>query len=240
GFFARTIEFLRQRTIKNVVDQSGFAGTGYTTNNRHYSERKRDVQILEIVLARPHDADRGSICLSPLGQHCDLRASRDVSASERFGNTNDFLRRAVRNQLSAVAAGTRTEINHVVGAANGLFIVLNDQNCISKISQLGERFEQAMVVTMVQSDGGLVEHIKNAAQLRSNLRSQPDALAFSAGKRGSRTVERDVAEADGIQKLQAFNDFMNDPSRNDGFTASEQYLLSRFERTRNGHGSEIS
>jgi len=37
---------------------------------------------------------------------------------------------------------------------------------------------------VVQADGWLVENVENAAQLRSNLRGEADALAFAARKCG--------------------------------------------------------
>src|SRR5262249_52225504 len=178
GLFARAVQLFRQRAIKNVIDQRGFAGTGYTGDNGHYAEWKSDIQILEIVFTSAHNADCHPVCLTALGQHFYLATARDVSAGERFGNTNDFLGRAVGNQLSAVASGSRAEINHVVGAANGFLIVLDDQNCVSQIAQLGECFEQAIVIAMMQADRRLIENIKNAAQLRTDLCRQPDALAL--------------------------------------------------------------
>ena len=63
---------------------------------------------------------------------------------------------------------------------------------------------------MMQADGRLVEHVEHAAQLRADLRCQANALAFAAGKRGRRAIERDVAEADGVQKLQALGDLVHD------------------------------
>ena len=63
---------------------------------------------------------------------------------------------------------------------------------------------------MMQADGRLVEHVENAAQLRSDLGGQANALAFAARKCGRGAVERNVAESHRIQKLQALDDLVHD------------------------------
>ena len=64
---------------------------------------------------------------------------------------------------------------------------------------------------MVESDRWFVEHIQNAAQFRSNLRRQPDALPFAAGQRGGGAAERQVAKSDIVEELQALGDLVKDP-----------------------------
>ncbi len=63
---------------------------------------------------------------------------------------------------------------------------------------------------MMQPNRRLVQHIEHAAQLRSDLCSQPNALTFAAGERRRRSVERNVAQPDGIQKLQALDNLVHD------------------------------
>ena len=66
----------------------------------------------------------------------------------------------------------------------------------------------------MQSDRRLVEHVQHAAQLRSDLRRQPDALSFAAAQRHRRAVQRDVAQADRVQEFQPLGDLAPDASRN--------------------------
>ncbi len=79
-----------------------------------------------------------------------------------------------------MASRAGAEIDHVIGAANRLFVVLDHEHGIAKIAQIFESRQQAAVVAMMQADRRLVQHIKNAAQLRANLRRQANALAFAA------------------------------------------------------------
>ncbi len=109
--------------------------------------------------------------------------------------------------MAAGFSGAGAKIHHVVGAANGFFVVLDDQHRIAQVAQSFERGEQPAVVARVQADGGLVEHVENAAQSRADLRGQANALRFAAGKRGGRAIEGEIAEPDGEQKIEALGDF---------------------------------
>ena len=109
--------------------------------------------------------------------------------------------------MPAGIARAGAEVHHVVGAANGFFVVLDDEHGVAKVAQLFERGNQAVVVARVQADGWLVQHVEHAAQLRADLRGQANALRLAAGKRGGGAIQAEVAEADGQQKIQARGNF---------------------------------
>ena len=46
-----------------------------------------------------------------------------------------------------------------------------------------QRIEQHPVVARMQADGRLIKDVTDAAQVRAELRRQPDALRFAAGQR---------------------------------------------------------
>ena len=119
----------------------------------------------------------------------------------------DFVRAARGDQMAAGVAGAGTQVHDVVGAADRLFIVLDDEHGVAQIAQLFERGEQAAVVARVQADGRLVEHVKDAAQARADLRREANALRFAAGKRGGGAIQAEIAEAHGEQKIEALGDF---------------------------------
>ena len=119
----------------------------------------------------------------------------------------DFLGAAVGDQVPAGVARAGAEVHHVVGAANGFFVVLDDEHGVAQIAQLFERGDQAVVVARVQADGRLVQHVEHAAQARADLRGQANALRFAAGKRGGGAVQAEIAEADGEQEIEPRGNF---------------------------------
>jgi len=59
-----------------------------------------------------------------------------------------------------------------------------------------------------RADAGLVKNVENAAEARADLRGESDALSLAAGERGGGTIEAEIAEADGQQKIDALGDFL--------------------------------
>ena len=82
----------------------------------------------------------------------------------------DFGQGPLHHNLAAMHAGARPEIDDVIGAPHRFLIMLYDHERISLLAQRGQRLEQAHVVARMQADRRLVENIKDAAQIRAELR----------------------------------------------------------------------
>ena len=93
-------------------------------------------------------------------------------------------------------------------------------------SQLRERVEQDAVVARVEADGGLVEDVADAAQVRAELRGQPDPLRFAAGERRGGAVESEIPEADLPQKAQPRAELGQEVARDLRFTDTEVEALA--------------
>ena len=96
------------------------------------------------------------------------------------GLGNQVQHRALRHDMAAMNAGPRTDIEDVIGGADGIFVVLNHNDGIAEVAQPLERFEEARVVALVQSDRGLIEHVQYAGEAGSDLGCKPDALALAS------------------------------------------------------------
>ena len=107
-------------------------------------------------------------------------------------------------------AGARADVDDVVGLQDRVLVMLDHEHGIAEVAQMLERVEQPRVVALMQADGGLVQHIKHAGQPRADLRGEPDALAFAAGKRAGIAAEREIIEADIVEEAQALADFLQD------------------------------
>ena len=62
--------------------------------------------------------------------------ARDVCAGERVRLAHRSLRRSLRHQTSAVPSCARARDRHVIGAADGFFVVLDDQHGVAQIAQI--------------------------------------------------------------------------------------------------------
>ena len=174
-----------------------------------------------------------------LGQHGDVLASGHIGAGERRGGIHDFGGRAAGYERAAVTACAGSEIDDVVGAADGFFVVLDDEHGVAEVAQVFERGEKAAIVAVVEADGGLVENVEHAAEFRTDLGGEANALAFAARQRGGGTVERNVAESDVVQELQALGDFVDDAAGDGLIPARQLDLPGSIEGARHRQSGEI-
>ncbi len=90
----------------------------------------------------------------------------------------------------------RTNVDDVVGGANGVLVVLDDDQRVTQIPQPHQRLDESSVVALVEPDGRLIQHIQHPDQTRSDLGRQANALRLPARQRGRRTREGEVIQAD--------------------------------------------
>ena len=81
---------------------------------------------------------------------------------------------------------------------------------LPRIAQALERFEQAVVVALVEADGGLVEDVEHARQARADLAGEADALALAAGQRAAGAVEVEIIEPDIVEEAEPLVDLLED------------------------------
>src|SRR6266852_2519523 len=208
GRLLGAIEFLGEGAIEDVVDEGGFAGAGNAGDDREQAEGQSDVDIFQIVGAGAENLDGFAVGTAALFGDGDVGGAAEIAAGERFGAGGDVGRLAVRDKVTAGIARSWAEVDDEVGAANGVFIVFDDEHGVAEIAKLLEGAEQASVVAGVQADGRLVENVQDAAEARADLRGEADAMGFAAGERGGGTAEAEIAEADGEKKIEALGDFL--------------------------------
>ena len=118
---------------------------------------------------------------------------------------------ALRDDLAAVLAGARPEVDHPVGRAHHLLVVLDDEHGVADVAQPLERVDEPAVVALVEPDRRLVEDVEDADELRADLRREPEALRLAARQRLRRAVELEVADADVLEEHQPLAHLLEDP-----------------------------
>ena len=117
------------------------------------------------------------------------------------------------DDVAAVDAGAGADVEHVVGGADGVLVVLDHDHGVAEVAQALQRFEQPRIVALVQADRGLVEHVEHAGQAGADLRGEADALALAAGQRAGGAREREIIEPDVDQEVQPLADFLEHAAR---------------------------
>ena len=137
---------------------------------------------------------------------------RYLPVSER-GRGDDVVDRALRDDLAAMDAGAGADVEHVVGGADRVLVVLDHDHGVAEVAQPLQRFEQPRIVALVQADRGLVEHVEHAGEARADLRGEPDALALAARQRAGGAREREIFEPDVDQEVQPVADLLEHAHR---------------------------
>jgi len=109
----------------------------------------------------------------------------------------DVARRSGRDQLAALVAAFRPQINYPINRFYYIQIVFNDQHGIAFVRELMQDREQAVDVVEMQAGGRFVQDIQSlAGGAAGQLIGQLDPLRLAAGQGGGRLAEPDIAETD--------------------------------------------
>ncbi len=131
-----------------------------------------------------------------------------VIDSGHLGDPGD---RTAVDDLAAVLAGARTDVDHPVALADRLLVVLDDDDRVAEVAQPGQRVDQPPVVALVQPDRRLVEDVQRADEAGADLAGEADALRLPAGERAGRARQREVVEADVEEEPEPGVDLLGDP-----------------------------
>ena len=66
-------------------------------------------------------------------------------------------------------SGAGADVDDVIGNANGLLVVLDDDDGVPDVAQPHERVDEPLVVALVQADRRLVEHVEHADEPAPDL-----------------------------------------------------------------------
>ena len=141
-----------------------------------------------------------------------------------------LLDRARVDDLPAVLAGPRTDVDDPVGRHDRLLVVLDDDQGVAQVLEPDQGLDQALVVALVEADAGLVEHVENTDQARADLGGQPDALGLTTGESGGRPRQREVVEADVEEEPEPLLDLLEHPLGDLAFAVGELELVEELGR----------
>ena len=111
--------------------------------------------------------------------------------------------------------GARAQVNDVIRPPHRRLVMLDHEHRVAARLELFQRRQQLLVVARVQADGRLVQDVEHAAQVRAQLRRQPDALRLAAGQRRHAPPKLQVAQADLAQELQPLPNLRQNVARDE-------------------------
>ena len=186
------------RAGHRAVDQRALAGAGHAGDHAEHPERDVDVDVLEVVR-------RGAADLQRAGRRAHrLLEGRPVVevAAGRGVTPPQPVHGALEADRAAPGAGARTEVDDVVGDRDGLGLVLDDEHRVALVAQLQQQVVHPLDVVRVQADRGLVEDVGDVGERRAEVADHLGALRLSPGQGARRPVEREVSQADLVERVE--------------------------------------
>ena len=86
--------------------------------------------------------------------------------------------------------------------------MLDDDNCVTQVSQTVNDTDETLSITLVQTDTRLVQDVERAYEATSKLRRESHSLALPSREGAGETVKGQIAQADLIEEGQARADLM--------------------------------
>ena len=156
-----------------------------------------------------------------------MNAAIEILCRKGIRTLQNLLQGSLRHQGPATRAGSGTQIQNVVSGADGVLVMLHNDHRVSQITKITESLDQPIIVPLVQTDTGFIEHVEDARKPRSDLRGQPDTLGLTAGESAALATELKVTEADFIEKPKTLANFPKDIFHDLHITRSDLKFVHR-------------
>jgi len=168
---------------ERFIYKAGFSTSRDSCNSGESSQWNRDILALEIIVSRIPNNEFRSVSATRFSRFGFVGIVFDFEKFTRRAIFifRDFYGSPLRDHISAMDSGTGTEVNNMVRRPDCPFVVLNDNDSISEVSQAFQSPYQTGVVSLMKPYGRFVQNVKHARQIASNLSRETNSLAFSAG-----------------------------------------------------------
>ena len=192
-----TTETLHQRTL---------AGACYTCYSGKHAQRQVDGYVLEVV-QRGMAQGKGA---AGLARMCLEVAVLAEHLSRAGAAVQQLLVVALEDDASALAARTGPEVHDVVGQADHLAVVLNEQDGVARITQAAYGVFHLLNVVVVEARAGFVEDVKHVGERRIDVLGNLAALCLAARQGAHGAFQAQVAQPDFLECREACADCLLD------------------------------
>ena len=230
-FVLGPVEVLRHLPAQDVRHQRRLAGSAHARHRYKRAERYRDVDVLQVVGARPTNHELLAVSSAPSRRHWDLFIATQVRGRERVRIVDHLLDRPRGDDLATMLAGCRPDVDHVVGRSNRLLVMLDHDQRVAQVAQPQKRVDQPAVVALVEADRWLVEDVQDPHQLGTDLSGEPDPLRLSARERVRGPLDGQVLEPDVDHELQPLSDLFHDPAGDQLLAIGEWQVVEEVDRS---------
>ena len=175
-----TVQCSRQMLIEDFICEGTFSRTGYTSNTGHDAKRNVHINIFQVILPCTFYRKKSRRFPAFL-RYRNFDASTEVCTSNGFLAFHNICGCTCCHNFSTMYARCRSDIHNIISSPHGVFIMFNNNQCISQIFQIHQRPQKLIIVSLMQTDTRLVKNIGNTHQSGTDLGCQTNSLRFSTG-----------------------------------------------------------
>src|SRR5688572_12723362 len=167
---------LPEHLEEDLIHQRALARTRRASDRDHLAKRDRDVHVLQVVLARAAHGQDLAVARAPLLRHGNRPRTREELAGRRRLRLEYIREGALHDNGAAMHAWSWSHLHDVIGSADGLLVMLDDDDRVADVAKTLERRDHLDVVLRMQTNARLVEHVEHAHEPGADLCGEPDAL----------------------------------------------------------------
>src|SRR5687767_2036834 len=153
---------LRETAVQDVVHERALPRAGDARHRDEDAERHADVDVLQVVLARPFHHELLALRPAAVARHRDAPLAGEELAGDGLRLGEDLAERPFRDHVAAVLTRARADVDDPVRAADGLLVVLDDDHGVADVAHAEQRADEPGVVALVETDRRLVEDVEDA------------------------------------------------------------------------------
>ena len=210
----RMVHAVGQGRRERIGDKRAFARARYAGDHGERANGHLKRNVFQVILRGTRHLDGSTLGMAAGLGHLDLTTARQIVCRERALRLHNLSGSSRRDHFPAALARAGPHVDHEVGAADGVLVVLDHDDGVAEIAQVLQRGDKPLVVALMQADRRFVQDIKHAHKPRANLRGEADALSLAARQRSGGALERQVVESHVHEELQSRLDLLHDGPRN--------------------------
>ena len=216
------VEVAGEDVVQDIVDEGRLARAADAGHCNEAAEGKADRDIAQVVLAGVDDRDLTLLPRSADGRNLDRAPSGEILAGEGVWVIEEVLDRAAHDDMTAVLSGTGADVDDPVGYADGVLIVLDDDERIAEVAKSDKCLDEPAVIALVKADARLIENVEHPDKPGADLCREANALSLTAGEGGRRPVQRKVMQSDIDEELQSLIHLLEDATGNRGIAIGQR------------------
>jgi hypothetical protein len=132
---AGVVEFARDRLVERVDQERRLAAAGNAGDAGEQAQRNFRRDAFQIVATGVDHLDGAAMVRRPALGNLHRQFAGEIFSGQRFRIVHDVGRRALRDDVAAMDAGARADIDDMIGEANGVLVVLDHDHGVAEVAQ---------------------------------------------------------------------------------------------------------